>query len=313
MRGKCKKTKRGKKQWTQEEKDLLTDMWGSFSVNNIARRLGRSADAVVSRARKMDLGPALMASPDPSLNSVYCAIYGSRAQGDYNLQRWIRHDLPYKNFRVRKNTFRTINLEAFWIWAEQHKELLDFSRFEKNLLGPEPAWVDVKRKADYESRHATQPHNKPWEAREDLTLKRMLARGGYTWTQIAAEVHRNEGACRRRANDLGIDISGIVRTKARIWTDEETRTLLQMRSEGYSFRQIGLRLGRGERAVEGKYERLNNPYYYKSRYRARSGKVDDIPNNIPYNRVKGIPINDVRRTFEDGTWIIPYEEAEAMS
>ena len=209
------RTANAKKAWTKEDDEFLREEWGRKSIKLIAHKLGRSKNAVICRVRKMGLGAYLDNGDDPTLNQVYCTIYKSRmyyeggsSYDGYNLKRWIAAGLPYKEKRVDNCKFRVINIDDFWEWAEQHKDLMDFSLFERYSLGAEPAWVDIKRKADHDNRVKTQPHNKQWSPSDDLTLKRMIARGGCTWTQVASEVHRSEGACRRRAMDLGIETHG---------------------------------------------------------------------------------------------------------
>lgn len=303
-----RKARNAKKHWSREDDEKLSMLWGTVSAKTIARKLGRSVNAVICRKNRLGLGAHLEAGADMALNQVHRTIHGNRAYGNYDLLNWMAAGLPYKDRKVVNCTFRTINIEEFWIWAEQHKDLLNFALFEKYSLGPEPAWVDIKRKADHDNRVKTQPHNKPWSAAEDLSLKRMLARGGYTWTQIAAEVHRTEGACRRRAMDLGIDATSIVRTKHRRWTDEETRIMLEMREAGYSYRQIGEKLGRGERAVEGKYTRLLNPEYFNT-----TNRIKGLNKHIKYSGIKGVNPSDVRKQYEDGSWSIPFEEAASYA
>jgi hypothetical protein len=55
--GKCKHTFKGlaMRRWTKEESDRLTELYPDMSNLDIARRLGRSEKAVVSRACKLGL------------------------------------------------------------------------------------------------------------------------------------------------------------------------------------------------------------------------------------------------------------------
>lgn len=303
------RTANAKKAWTAEDEEYLKEYWGRRSIKFIAHKLGRSKNAVICRVRRIGLGAYLDNGDDPTLNQVYCTIHASAsgAYGQYRLNNWIKAGLPYREKRVDNCKFRVINIDDFWEWAEQHKDLMDFSLFERYSLGAEPAWVDVKRKADHDNRVKTQPHNKQWSPSDDLTLKRMIARGGCTWTQVASEVHRSEGACRRRAMDLGIETHGkIKRNPVRKWTDDEIRIMLEMLEAGYSYRQIGERLGRGDRAVESKFARMLNPEYFKT-----SERLKGRNRHIKYSGTKGVNPKDVLYAYENGAHTVAFQKAEA--
>jgi hypothetical protein len=303
------RTANAKKAWTAEDDEYLKEYWGRRSIKFIAHKLGRSKNALICRVRRMGLGAYLDNGDDPTLNQVYSTIH-ARANGGYGayrLNNWIEAGLPYKEKRVDNCKFRVINIDDFWEWAEQHKDLMDFSLFERYSLGAEPAWVDVKRKADHNNRVKTQPHNKQWSPSDDLTLKRMIARGGCTWTQVASEVHRSEGACRRRAMDLGIETHGkIKRNPIRKWTDEEIRIMLEMLEAGYSYRQIGEKLGRGDRAVESKFARLLNPEYF-----TRTERLKGRNRGVKYSGTKGVNPKDVLYAYENGAHTVAFQKAEA--
>lgn len=303
------RTANAKKTWTEEDIFFLRENWGRRSIKFIAHKLGRSKNAVICRVRRMGLGAYLDNGDDPTLNQVYCTIHAGAngGYGAYRLNNWTRAGLPYKEKRVDTCKFRVINIDDFWEWAEQHKDLMDFALFEKYSLGAEPAWVDVKRKADHDNRVKTQPHNKEWSPSDDLTLRRMIARGGYTWTQIASETHRSEGACRRRAMTLGIETHGkVVRNHVRKWTDEEIRIMLEMLEAGCSYRQIGERLGRGDRTVESKFARMLNPEYFKT-----SERLKGRNRNIKYSGTKGVNPKDVLYAYENGAHTVAFQKAEA--
>lgn len=296
------KRPRACKQWTKEEEDYLMDKWGTISADGIAKHLGRSRNAVIVRIGRLGLPSFLECGENPTLNQVMMTIYGDRAQGfAYTFGIWERNGLPYTQVKVRDCYFRTVNIDAFWAWAENHKDILDFSRFRKNALGKEPAWVDIKRKADYDERVKTKPHNEPWKPAEDLTLRNMYKRKTHTWREIARAVGRTEGACRRRVIDMGFT-GGTVRSPIRKWTDEELATMLDMLEAGYSFRQIGDRLDRSARSVEGMRERLLNTGFYYRKNREEK--------NIRYVRAKGVSVADMR-VLAESRYEIQFEEARA--
>ena len=51
----------GKRPWTPEDESYLTEKWGYASVPAIAKKLNRTENAVIVRARRLGLGAVLMA------------------------------------------------------------------------------------------------------------------------------------------------------------------------------------------------------------------------------------------------------------
>lgn len=196
---------RKKKQWTEKEEAYLQDKWGSISVKSLAKNLGRSENAIIVRAQRLGCGAHLESDVRISLNQFMLALYGGAQMGGYTTNKLIQNGLPVKWHRVKKNSFRVIDIEDFWKWAEKNKSLLDFSRFEKYALGAEPDWVDVKRKADYKKLQLHGQHNAAWTKTEDDKLRYLLSKGTYTYSDLAAELRHSEGAIKRRILDLGIN------------------------------------------------------------------------------------------------------------
>lgn len=276
------------KKWTKEEDAYLQDKWGTVSVQGIAKALGRSEGAVVNRKTRIGLGPHLEGGTDISYNQLLVELYG-HGNGAYASSRLIRHGILVRTHKVLKNRFKVIDIDEFWKWAEEHKDLLNFSRLKPYALGPEPEWAKLKRKIDIDKRNKTKKnHNTPWTKSEDAKLRRMIDKGTYTYTDIATELRKTEGAIKRRLLDL--DISGRPkRNKNKAWTDEDIEILLEMKEDGYDWMHIGERLERSALAVRGKYERLQNPEYMKRYNRGKAssykyvGLRDVTPDQIREN------------------------------
>ena len=76
--------------------------------------------------------------------------------GGYKMTSWVKNrDFPVHTKRVSNNSFRVVYIHEWWIWAEKNRDLLDFSKFEENALGAEPAWVKEKRKLAQYLEHGT--------------------------------------------------------------------------------------------------------------------------------------------------------------
>lgn len=247
------------KNWTEEEVGYLHDNWGIKSIPAIAKQLNRSIDAVKIKAQKTGLRRHLHSSEDITIPQLLEAL---GMQNNYTTAktRWMKLGLPVKRRKVVKNSFLVINIDDFWKWAEKHKEDVDFSRFEENNLGKEPAWAKEKRKADCDGKYRFK--HTPWSQEEDKRLIYLLQQYKYNMFEISETLHRTEGAIKRRICTLGLKERPI-KKNSRWWTDEEVNILITLREKGYSFEYIGEKLKRTGSACRGRYERLQNPDYFK--------------------------------------------------
>ena len=279
---------RRNKSWSAAEVAYLQDKWGVVSIQRIAKTLGRTEAAVLNKKNKLGLGAYLDGGMDISYNQLLVELCG-RGNTSYAKARFIRYGIPVKERRVLRNRFKVIDLDEFWKWAEEHKDLLDFSKLQPYALGPEPKWVKLKRTLDIDKKRKTKKkHNDPWTASEDAKLRRMIEKGVYTYTDIASELRKTEGAVKRRLLDLGVN-GRPKRNKSKAWTDDEVEKLLRMKEQGYDWLQMGQELGRSALAVRGKYERLQNPEYMKRYNRGKTsgynyvGLRDVTPDQIRVN------------------------------
>lgn len=275
-----------KRKWTPEEEEYLQDKWGEVCIGGIAKVLNRSENAVVVKAQRLGLGPHLDSDYRVPTNQLMLAMYGGKQRGRWTLDRWIENGLPIKYHRVRNSTFKVVDIDEFWQWAEKHKDLINFSRMEENMLGKEPRWVKEKRKIDIREKFNTNA----WTAAEDKKLIQLLSEYKYTYSGLSKILNRTEGAVKRRIYDLGV-IQRPVRNCDKIWTDEETEILLDMKREGHCWEEIGKTLHRTGSAVRGKYERLQNPEYFKSYY--RNSREQQKKQKNDWNKISSISVEEI--------------------
>lgn len=259
---------KAKCKWTQEEEYYLQDKWGEVSIKGLAKTLGRSENAIIVRAQRMGLGAHLHADSRVTANQLMKAVYGGRQQGGWTMNRWIENGLPIKKQLVKNSRFKVIDIDDFWKWAEQNKDIVNFSQMEENVLGKEPEWVKQKRRIDIREKFK----KTPWTPTEDKKLIQLLDKYEYTYDDLCKALNRTEGAIKRRIITLGLTQRPI-RNYDRHWTDEETEKLLIMKSKGHCWEEIGRELNRSGSAVRGKYERLQNPEYCKRYYRNNREKL----------------------------------------
>jgi len=252
------------KAWTQSDLTTLSDMWGEKSIPHIAKTLGRSVNAVKIKAWKLGLGAHMESSPYIIFQQFATAL-GYPSSTGYLKMRLKRDGFPFVRKKVENNSFLMVDLDAFWKWAAKNKDKLNFANFELNALGAEPKWVAAKRTADWK---AAQISKEPWTKHEDEKLQRMLEKRSYGYAGIAAELNRTEGAVKRRMCDLGLELRPI-KAKPMPWTDDEVKTLQEMRGRGCGYEEIAAVLGRSALSCRGRVERLENPDYFKRDERRR--------------------------------------------
>lgn len=191
------------KDWSQEELDYIREVWGQKTIPEIARKLGRSINAVKIKTQRMGYtgqkwyGEMMSARKVSELLGV-----DVHAVCDY----WIpKCGLKGKSKRLgeTKKTTTIIMFEDLLKWLEQHQDLWDSRRVELYGLGMEYDWLVEKRKRD-----ALLPIRKAqkWTSQEDSRLIYLFKRGDMTHEQIGAELGRSRAAVEHRL--LRLDVWG---------------------------------------------------------------------------------------------------------
>lgn len=155
---------------------------------------------------------------------------------------------------------------------EKNKHMIDFSKVERLSLGPEPEWVEKKRKADQIKKlRVPKPHNTPWSKDDEAKLIWMLKQFKYTYPEIATELNRTQGAVKRRIYDLGLKARPVRLPNHNKYTKEDERIIVEMLEKGYCFEEIANRLNRSSLGVRGKAERMG--YKFKNGVPYRDKKI----------------------------------------
>jgi DNA-binding NarL/FixJ family response regulator len=150
-----------------------------------------------------------------------------------------------------------VQYKDFWKWAEKNKQMLDFSKIEKGILGPEPAWVEVKRNADFiKKRKIKKSVNDPWTTEEENILRGMLNAYTYTYPEIAQRLNRSEGAIKRRILDLGLKARPIRFPNHTKYTPQEVELIVSLFDKGHCLEDIASRINKSALGIRGKLERM---------------------------------------------------------
>lgn len=242
------------KPWSKEEEYYLDDSWGTTSIKTIAETLNRSATAIQQKAYKMGLGKFLEAGDYITVNELVTRFYNGRNAGrSYFIEQWINKGLPYYNKKVNESSYKVINLDDFWKWAEANRTLIDFSKLEVNILGMEPDWLVDQRTADLKMR---QFKTTPWTESEDKRLLSLLREFKYSYLEISRTLNRTEGAIKRRMSVLGYMERPVAMNKHNPWNEEDTLRLTDLFYKGYAPDIMTKYINRSAQAIRGKIERM---------------------------------------------------------
>ena len=234
------KLKKGRT-WTKEETEYLENSWGSTSIPRIAKKLNRSVNSIKCKAFKIGLQRFIDQGEYVTFNQFTKAIgYGSYS---YLEKRLRKLDFPIKLKASVKMKYKIVYIDDFWKWAEQHKHDISFAKFEKGMLGEEPAWVEAKRKADSKN-PSKLAHNRKWTKEEDNLLIERLKAYKYTYADLSEEFNRTEAAVKRRIYDLAISYRPVPRSNHLKWTDEENKKMFELHDKGYDTYSIAKALGK---------------------------------------------------------------------
>lgn len=244
--------------WTQEEILYLQDKWSTISIKTIAKNLNRTIAAVKIKAQKIGLSDARFSYEGITVSQLSVALNISYSI----LKNWIQlYDFPAKKkVFCEKSKVLVVSYSDFWRWAESNKQMIDFARVEKNILGPEPLWVNEKRNADFIKTRKIK--TSPWTPEEENILKGMLNAYSYTYPEIAQRLNRSEGAIKRRIRDLGLKSRPVRLNNTIKYTQEEVEMIVNLFDKGHCVEDIASRINKSALGVRGKLERLG--YKFKN-------------------------------------------------
>lgn len=238
-----------KKPWTKDECQFLEENWGVKSKKLICTHLNRSYHAVRLKAQRLKLGAFLENGEYVTLNQFFIAIgkTGSNGYADFS---WIKNrGLPVKYKTVDTFRFKIIYIEAFWKWAQEHRNFINWTRFEKNAIGKEPDWVDAQRTLAVQTQ--CRYRKTPWTASEDSRLRAVLKQYKYTYDELSRLLMRTTGAIQHRCVALGLKERPIKVDGYRRWTEAEDGELRTLIKSGYNYELIAEKMGRSSKAIRG--------------------------------------------------------------
>lgn len=136
-----------KRFWKKEEEDLLSDLWGSTSKENIAKKLNRTVSSITNKAVQLGLGSYLENNYDGLTVKEIAEILDISENVVRNT--FFPLGLKYKNKKITKTSeYKCVDIDDLFDFLEKHQNIWDSKSMEKNILGKEPDWLKEKRKND---------------------------------------------------------------------------------------------------------------------------------------------------------------------
>ncbi len=179
--------------WTEEDVNLLCELWGTRTIKAIARRLGRTECSILIKAKYLGLGATKNAFGRLTANQLASALGVDRnAVINWTVKCGLK---CYRKATRSVYKFRLIDIDDFWRWAEKNQDKFDSRRFEPGALGREPSWMKQKREADWK---LPKRRFQNWTPEEDAALRSMFKAGHLTYKEMAERLGRSEDAVGHR-------------------------------------------------------------------------------------------------------------------
>lgn len=230
--------------WTDEEVYYLEMNFGKYPLEKLAKKLNKTETAIRGKCGRLGLTGAFANTGYINTNDVAKAIGVDRK----TVSDWIR----FKGLPAKKKVFLKkrmnwhIDVKDLWVWLEKNKDWINLSKLEKNILGPEPSWVDEKRREDINKK--IRKHLR-WSQFEIDHLKANYRIKSYK--EIADELGRTTDAVQIKAKKLGL--KKIIELT---WQPVEVEMLMDMKMKGLTDIDVANELGRSFESVAAKRKEL---------------------------------------------------------
>lgn len=230
--------------WTDEDIAYLENNFGKYPLEKLSKKLNRTEAAIKEKCAKLGITSALNNTGLLTANEIANALGIDRI----TVCNFIKYKgLPAKKQVVLKTgVFWRIKTEDFWDWLERNKDLVNLSKFEKNILGSESEWVDKKRRIDIKNRNKK---NKRWNDSEINYLKANYKIKSNK--EMAKDLKRSVGAVQVKLERLKLTKRVLIK-----WREVEIKTLIEMKKTGYVDCEIAEELGRSTVGVTSKRKEL---------------------------------------------------------
>ncbi len=277
------KLSRDKKTWREEEDEKLIEYWGEYSVAIIAKKLERTEDAVRTRGSYLGLGRHIDNSDLIPFGTLLREFKVENSYSQFS-KKFIDAGFRFHTQKVKKNSFRMVDIAEFWEFIEKHREFFDFSKLEENSFGIEPEWVKKQRSEDFRRKAIKTQHYSSWTEKDEKELLRLVRLKEYSYAEIAKRLMRSENAIRRRLHILK-EKERPFSNASRKWTEEDLKTIDSMLRAGKRTEEISFVLNQSSRAIVSKISTLYSGMGIREiRKKLRNG--EDVASPFPFEQKK---------------------------
>lgn len=189
--------------WTEKDIEFLENSIGVYSYDRIAKKLGKTPTAVKSKVDKLGIGNTKLASGLITVHELAkCLCVCSKTVKKFAEN----HGLPtvQRDFRIKKEDgvkrlLTYIDIDKFWKWATENKDLINWYQLPKYALTPEPEWLEERRKEDYQ-KWLKRP--RPWTPEQDAQVWHLFYTEGKTQKEIGVIMNRTKISIEKRIKKL---------------------------------------------------------------------------------------------------------------
>lgn len=176
--------------WTQQEDEYLMGRYTIQPIETTAEKLNRSIIAVKKRAGLLGISKYH--------DNTYAGMVAKNFHVSMSvIHRWAKqYGMLYYREKAGNGYRYRIDVKRFWEWAEDHKDLIDWKKYESRSLPPEPQWVREVM-LDYK---VTNQRKKFTQAEKDK-IKLLIARG-VLYKDIALMLGRTTNSIKHIANRM---------------------------------------------------------------------------------------------------------------
>lgn len=230
-----------RRKWTSEEEQMLSDLWGTKSVEYIAKKMKRTIFSLKVKAVRMGLGPMIRNNYDViTISDMVDLLKVSR---DRITNTWVKLGLKLNQKKLTKHvSYYTISWQDLMEFLENNQNEWDSRNVEKNMLGPEPDWLQEKRKRDIKE-------NPLWYrlwTKEEIELAENLFKSGKTYKEIGVIIERSEWSVANLLRNMGYSYM-----ISQYWKGNELKYLRE-NYQNMTYQEIAEQLGRTTKAVSAK-------------------------------------------------------------
>ena len=168
----------GGRAWTKEEITLLEELTEKYPLATVARRLGRSENAVFLKRQRLGIG-GYMANTDMLTRNTLSKVLGIENR---TLCYWERKGLK----SIRKGPYVMYRQQDIIRYMRDHPEDWNASRITDDSLFMAYDWYKEKRKTD-------RPHRYNW-TRLEIDRMNRLRHEGFSIREIAQVMNRSESS-----------------------------------------------------------------------------------------------------------------------